>query len=62
MANYAFADGHVKAYRYINLRSNEIWNNNTTLYGKGVAKDNMDYDCDGVMGNDSANGTAGNYD
>ena len=57
-ANYAFADGHVKSMHYIPIQTNEIWNNNAA-FNKGVPKDNMDYDCDGVFGGAPS---AGRYD
>jgi len=48
-ANYAFADGHVKAYRYLDIATTEVWNNSAT-WTKGVPKADMDYDCDGIVG------------
>jgi len=48
-ANYAFADGHVKSLHFITIQTSEIWNNNAN-FNRGVPKDNMDYDCDGIMG------------
>jgi prepilin-type N-terminal cleavage/methylation domain-containing protein/prepilin-type processing-associated H-X9-DG protein len=57
-ANYAYADGHVKAHRYININTSEVWNNSAALT-KGVIKEGIDYDCDGVMGGTTA---AGLYD
>jgi prepilin-type N-terminal cleavage/methylation domain-containing protein/prepilin-type processing-associated H-X9-DG protein len=57
-ANYAYADGHVKAHRYIDIQTNEVWNNSAALT-KGVIKEGIDYDCDGIMGGSTA---AGAYD
>jgi prepilin-type N-terminal cleavage/methylation domain-containing protein/prepilin-type processing-associated H-X9-DG protein len=60
-ANYAFADGHVKAFRYAQIQTNEVWNNSTALL-KGAVKTQMDYDCDGAPGDSAADGTVGVYD
>jgi prepilin-type N-terminal cleavage/methylation domain-containing protein/prepilin-type processing-associated H-X9-DG protein len=60
-ANYAFADGHVKAFRYTKIGTNEVYNNNAALTN-GAVKAGMDYDCDGVLGDDAAAGKTGIYD
>lgn len=60
-ANYAFADGHVKAYRYSQIGTNEVWNNNASLL-HGAVKPQMDYDCDGLVGDSNTDATAGVYD
>jgi prepilin-type N-terminal cleavage/methylation domain-containing protein/prepilin-type processing-associated H-X9-DG protein len=36
-ANYAFCDGHVKAMRYLDIKTNEVFNNSTALL-HGVPK------------------------
>jgi prepilin-type N-terminal cleavage/methylation domain-containing protein/prepilin-type processing-associated H-X9-DG protein len=60
-ANYAFADGHVKAQRYTKINTNEVYNNNAA-YTNGPTKAGMDYDCDGILGGDPAAGTTSVYD
>jgi prepilin-type N-terminal cleavage/methylation domain-containing protein/prepilin-type processing-associated H-X9-DG protein len=57
-ANYAYADGHVKAHRYVTIQTTEVWNNSAT-WTKGVIKEGIDYDCDGIFGGSTA---AGLYD
>lgn len=54
-ANYAFADGHVKSMHYITIQTSEVWNNSANLT-KGVPKELMDYDCDGVLGGSTSGG------
>jgi prepilin-type N-terminal cleavage/methylation domain-containing protein/prepilin-type processing-associated H-X9-DG protein len=51
-ANYAFADGHVKWLRSIN---------DGGAY-PAPSRNGLDYDSDGILGNDPNNGTANKYD
>jgi prepilin-type N-terminal cleavage/methylation domain-containing protein/prepilin-type processing-associated H-X9-DG protein len=60
-ANYAFVDGHVKALHYAQIGTNEVWNNSASLL-HGAAKAQMDYDCDGLVGDSNTDGTPGVYD
>lgn len=50
-ANYCFADGHVKAYRYTQLRTNEVMFNCAAANGidcKGPPKTGIDWNGDGL--------------
>ncbi|MGV3722435.1 MAG: DUF1559 domain-containing protein, partial [Actinomycetota bacterium] len=50
-ANYTFADGHVKAFRYVDLRTNEVMQNCAAANGidcKGPPKAGMDWNGNGL--------------
>jgi prepilin-type processing-associated H-X9-DG protein len=50
-ANYAFADGHVKALRYVDLRTNEVMQNCAAAGGidcKGPPKAGIDWNGNGT--------------
>lgn len=50
-ANYAFADGHVKALRYADLQTNEVFNNCAApnqIDCKGAAKAGLDWNGNGT--------------
>ncbi len=51
-ANYAFVDGHVKAFRYQDIAANEVYNGGgpNGVDRKAPPKANMDYNCDGNVG------------
>ena len=58
-SNLAFADGHVKWYKSV---GGVTFSPTVTFMDAAPPQDSMDFNGDGILGNDASNGTAGIWD